>query len=38
MTDIDYNGFISKIDEKYDGLIAVTNTVKHDYSEVSFTG
>ena len=37
MTDIDYNGFISKIDEKYDGLIAVTNTVKHDYSEVSFT-
>ena len=37
MTEIDYNGFISKIDEKYDGMIAVTNTVKHDYSEVSFT-
>ena len=37
MTDIDYNDFISKIDEKYNGLIAVTNTVKHDYSEVSFT-
>ena len=37
LTEIDYNDFISKIDEKYNGLIAVTNTVKHDYSEVSFT-
>ena len=37
LTDIDYNDFISKIDDKSDGLIAVTNTVKHDYSEVSFT-
>lgn len=34
MTEIDYDDFISKIDPKYDGLIAVTNTVKHDYSEV----
>ena len=37
ITDIDYVDFISKIDPKYNGLIAVTNTVKHDYSEVSFT-
>ena len=37
MTEIDYDDFISKIDEKYDGMIAVTNTVKHDYSEVAFT-
>jgi NDP-sugar pyrophosphorylase family protein len=37
MTDIDYDDFISKIDPKYDGVIAVTNTVKHDYSEVSIT-
>ena len=37
LTDIDYCNFISKIDDKSDGLIAVTNTVKHDYSEVSFT-
>ena len=37
LTEIDYDDFISKIDEKYNGLIAVTNTVKHDYSEVSFT-
>jgi NDP-sugar pyrophosphorylase family protein len=37
LTEIDYDDFISKIDEKFDGIIAVTNTVKHDYSEVSFT-
>jgi NDP-sugar pyrophosphorylase family protein len=34
MTDIDYIDFIKNIDPKYDGLLAVTRNVKHDYSEV----
>jgi len=34
LTEIDYNDFIASIDKKRDGIIAVTNTVKHDYSEV----
>lgn len=37
LTEINYADFISKIDPKYDGLIAVTNSVRHDYSEVAFT-
>jgi NDP-sugar pyrophosphorylase family protein len=36
LTEINYDDFISKIDERFDGVIAVTNTVKHDYSEVIF--
>lgn len=38
LTEIDYDDFISKIDDKFDGLIAVTNTVNHDYSEVILQG
>lgn len=36
LTEIDYDKFISQIDDFYDGIIAVTNNVKHDYSEVRF--
>lgn len=36
LTEIDYNHFIEEIDPKYDGIIAVTNSVKHDYSLVRF--
>lgn len=37
LTEIDYNDFMSDIDNPYvNGIIAVTNTVKHDYSEVIF--
>ena len=34
LTDINNADFILKINNEFDGLIAVTNTVKHDYSEV----
>lgn len=33
-TKINYQDFVSQIDKKVDGIIAVTNKVKHDYSEV----
>jgi NDP-sugar pyrophosphorylase family protein len=34
ITDINYTEFLSKTDRNRDGVIAVTNNVKHDYSEV----
>jgi NDP-sugar pyrophosphorylase family protein len=36
LTKIDYAHFISKIDKRFDGLIAATGMVKHDYSEIIF--
>lgn len=34
VTEIDYKEFIKSIECGKDGIIAITNTVKHDYSEV----